>query len=83
MIKEDLQNNNSVSLMFAFKVALDQEDYLLCKDIKEELINRKRRGELNNEVITATVSAYNIKGADYKDMQYKVFTEMLTEIKNI
>jgi hypothetical protein len=69
--------------MVAFKVALVHVEYLLCKDIKEELINRKRRGELNNEVITATVSAYDIKGADYKDMQYKVFTEMLTEIKNI
>lgn len=72
---------NSVSLIYRFKLALDQEEYLLCKEIKEELLIRKENGQLNNEVIQATQEAY----LSYKDLkknsELEVFTEMLNEIK--
>jgi hypothetical protein len=83
MDAREIQYSNSVSLMFAFKVALDQEDYLLCKEIKEELVERKKTGELNDEIIEATAQAYNVHGTEYKDMQYEVFCEMLGELKTI
>lgn len=81
MNAKDMQNTNSVSLMFAFKLALDKEDYLLCKAIKDELAGRKNAGELNNEVIDATIQAYSVYGKSHQDMQYKVFHQMLEEIK--
>jgi hypothetical protein len=83
MDAKEIQYSNSVSLMFAFKVALDQEDYLLCKAIKEELVERKKIGELNDEIIEATAQAYNVNGKEYKDMQYEVFSGMLGELKTI
>ncbi|MDH6341092.1 hypothetical protein M2451_003869 [Dysgonomonas sp. PFB1-18] len=83
MDKNSIENSNSVSLIYAFKVALDKENYLLCRDIKNELIERKQTGELINELIIATERAYETQAKDFKDMQYDVFAEMLQEIKNI
>jgi hypothetical protein len=74
-----LRNTQTASLRE--RGALDKEDYLLCKVIKDELSGRKNAGELNNEVIDATIQAYSVHGKSYKDMQYKVFREMLEEIK--
>jgi hypothetical protein len=81
MNAKDMQNTNSVSLIYAYKVALDKEEYLLCKAIKEELAERKNAGELNNEVIDATIQAYSVHGNSHQDLQYEVFHEMLEEIK--
>ncbi|MFV0331967.1 MAG: hypothetical protein ACK5KL_19420 [Dysgonomonas sp.] len=83
MNSKDIQKSNSVSLMFAFKVALDEENYLLCQSIKEELTDRKNRGELDNEIIDATIQAYNVHGKSHQDSHYIVFHEMLEEIKTI
>ena len=69
--------------MFAFKVALDREEYLKCKEIKEELMRRKSIGKLNNEIIEATEVSYKSGMKKYNDVQYEVFMEMLEEIKNL
>lgn len=79
----NIKQNNSVSLMFAFKVALDREEYLKCKEIKEELMLRKSIGKLNNEIIEATEVSYKSGAIKYNDVQHEVFMEMLEEIKNI
>jgi hypothetical protein len=83
MDRTKFQHDNSVSLIYAFKVALDREDYLLCRDIKEELSLRKKAGELVNDVINATENAYRSNAEQYRDMQYEVFSEMLEEIKKL
>ena len=67
MDKKIITESGTVSLIFAFKVALDRENYLLCRYIKDELIKRKQAGELTNELITAFELVYEPKDNHYKN----------------
>lgn len=83
MKKKDIPETCCVSLIYAYKVAMDKEKYLLCKSIQEELVRRKHSGELSNDLIEATWKAYELNAQEYRGLHYEVFLDMLQQLKGL
>lgn len=80
MKQKDIKEMNSVSLILSFKWALNNERFLLCLDIKNELISRKVCGDLNNEIVQATWEAYLCNANESENLLIQVYKDMLQDV---
>ena len=85
MKPQEITTLSSVMLFYDFKQALYAEEYLTCKEIKEELIFRIQTGDLDLELIEATQIAANIFPEKYgiKDLETEVLNGLFEECKTM